>query len=71
MLEGLVSGLGELDTTSLAAAARLDLRLDDGHAADLLGSGLRILGGLDDHTQGGGDAVLGEELLRLVLHQIH
>ena len=64
-------GLGELDAAGLAAAAGLDLRLDDGHAADLLGGGLRLLGGLDDDAERRGHAVLGEELLRLVLHQIH
>jgi len=71
VLVGLVSGLGDLDAARLAAATGLDLRLDDGHAADLLGGGLRLVGGLDDDTESRRDAVLGEELLRLVLHQIH
>ena len=31
----------------------------------------RSLGGLDDRAEGGGHTVLREELLRLVLHQVH
>ena len=70
VLVGLVGSLGELDAAGLAAAAGLDLRLDDDDA-ELLGSGLRLVGGGGDDSLGDGDVVLGEQLLRLVLHQIH
>ena len=70
MLLGLVGGLGELDPAGLAAAAGLDLRLDD-HDAELLGGRPGLGGGVGDDAEGDRDIVLGEELLRLVLHQIH
>ena len=38
---GVVRGLGDLHAAGLAAAADLDLRLDDGDAAELLGDRLR------------------------------
>ena len=70
MLEGLVRGLRQLDAAGLAAAAGLDLRLD--HAeAELLGGGAGLLGRGDHDAEGGGDAVLGEQFLCLVLHQVH
>lgn len=68
MFEGLVRGLGELDATGLAAASGLHLGLDDGHAAQFL-SGRTCSSRLNDLAEGRGDAVLGEEFLRLVLHQ--
>ena len=67
----LVGGLGELHATSLATPTGLDLRLDDRHAADLLGSRLGGIGALGHLAQRRHDPMLGEELLRLELHQIH
>src|SRR4051794_22622486 len=73
--DGVLWVLGQLDAAGLAAASGLDLGLDD-HAATPtrtlgLGRGLRLLGCGDHGADRDRDAVLGEELLRLVLHQIH
>ena len=70
VLERLVGRLGELDAAGLAAAAGLDLGLDDDDA-ELLSSGLRLVGSVGDDAQGDWYVVLGEELLRLIFHQIH
>ena len=71
MLARLVAVLGELDAAGLAAAADLHLRLDDARVADLVGR----LDGLVDRGRRGagrdGDAVAGEELLALVLEEVH
>ena len=66
----LVGRLGELDAAGLAASAGLDLRLDH-HDAELLGGGSGLGRGVGDDAESDRDIVLGEELLRLVLHQIH
>ena len=71
MLLRLVGRPGELDAAGLAAATGLDLGLDDGHAAHLLGSRTSRLRGLGDDTQRGRYSMLGEELLRLKFHQVH
>ena len=71
VLERLVGRLGELHAAGLATSTGLDLRLDDRDAADLLGRRLRGLGGLDHLAQRRHHSMLGEEHLRLVLHQIH
>ena len=75
VLLGLVGGLGDLDAAGLAAAADLDLGLDDGHAAAL---GADLLGGRAGLLRGGGDgagehrhAVLLEHVSGLVFEQIH
>ena len=47
------------------------LRLDDDRAADLGGGGARFLGRQCDATLGDGDAEAREELLALVLIEIH
>ena len=70
MLLGLVGRAGQLDAARLAAAAGLDLRLDD-DGAELLGRRTRLGGRLGDDAGRDRYAVLGEELLRLVLHQVH
>ena len=70
VLLGLVGRLGELDAAGLAAAAGLDLRLDDDDA-ELLGGGPGLGRGVGDDAESDRDIVLGEELLRLILHQIH
>ena len=62
---------GELHAAGLAAAAGLDLGLDHHEAADALGRLLRVLGRAHDLAGLGRNPVLGEELLRLVLVQIH
>ena len=71
-LLGLVGRLGELDAAALAAAAGVDLRLDDdGAAAEALGD-LRGLGGVErDLAARHGDAVPREDLLGLILVDFH
>src|SRR6185369_2990197 len=64
---GLGGRVGELDAASLAAAAGMDLRLDDTAPPQLLTDPaglLRILGNL---ALRGGDPVAAQDLLRLVL----
>ena len=71
LLDGLVGVLGELDAAGLAATTGLHLRLDDHPAAVLLRGGSRVLRLLHDGAEVHRHVVLGEELLRLVLHQVH
>jgi hypothetical protein len=71
VLVGLVGGLGDLHAAGLAAAADLDLRLDDGDAADLLGGGLCFFGGGRDDALEHGHAVLLEQVACLVFEQVH
>ena len=64
--------LGELDAAALAAAAGVDLRLDDDDGGaeplrGLLGLGRR----LGQPALGHGDAVLAKQLLRLILVNVH
>jgi len=70
-VERVVGGRGELHPAGLAATAGLDLGLHDHRGTDLLGAGSRLVGSLRDHSDGDGDAVPGEELLRLVFHEVH
>ena len=63
--------LGELDAAGLAAAARQHLSLDDDRAAELLGSRARLLRGRREPPLGDRDSELLEELLALVLVEIH
>ena len=63
--------LGELDAAGLAAAARQHLSLDDDRAAELLGSRPCLLRGRREPPLGDGDSELLEELLALVLVEIH
>ena len=69
--DGVLRVLGQLHATGLAAAAGLDLGLDHDPAALRLGGCLGLLGRGDHGAHRDRDVVLGEELLRLVLHQIH
>ena len=69
--DGVLRVVGELHAAGLAAATRLDLRLDDDPATLGLGRGRGLLGRGDHGADRDRYAVLGEELLRLVLHQIH
>jgi hypothetical protein len=62
---------GQLDPARLAASADQDLRLDDDLAAELLGPRARLLRRPSHPPLGYGDAEAGEELLPLVLVEIH
>ena len=62
---------GELDAAPLAAAAGVDLRLDDGPAAELLRDLTRLLGRVGDLPARRRDTVAAEDLLRLVLVNFH
>ena len=62
--------VGELDPAGLAAAARQHLRLDDDRAAELLGRGARLLGGLRRPPVRDGNAEALEELLALILVEV-
>src|SRR4051794_17902925 len=62
---------GHLHTAGLAAAADLDLRLDDGHAADLRGDRPGIVRGRRHLAEADRHAVVLEQLLGLELEQIH
>ena len=68
---GVLRRLGDLDATGLAAPADLHLGLDDGDAAEPLGDlpGLLRRGG--HLTEADRHAMLLEQLLGLVLEQIH
>ena len=70
-LERLVGGLGDLDAAGLAAAAGLDLGLDDDDAADLLGCCPHLFGGVRDDAGEHRHLVLLEKVSCLVLVQIH
>ena len=63
----LIGGLGDLDAAGLAAAAGLDLRLDDDDAADLLGCGPRLLRRVRDDAGEHRHLVLLEKVTCLVL----
>ena len=72
---GLLSGAGELDAAGLAAAAGLDLGLDDHQLASRVEEGLRgaarLLRGCGHGAVEHGDAVLTEQVPGLVFVQIH
>ena len=74
-LLGLLDGRRQLDAAGLAAAAGLDLRLDDDLAAALrqqpLGRRAGLLRGLGDGAAQHGHAVLLEQVARLVLEEVH
>lgn len=69
--DGLVRRGGQLHATGLAAATDLHLGLDDGLAAQTLGDLARRLRRVDDFTGQHRYIVLGEEVPRLVLEQVH
>ena len=65
-------GVGrELDAARLAAPAHVHLRLDDDGVADAVGGLDRLLDGEDGVTRRHRDAVLREQLLALVLEEVH
>ena len=71
LLLGVGGILGELDAAGLAAAARQHLSLDDDRAAELLGGRARLLRRRREPPLGDGDSELLEELLALILVEIH
>ena len=71
VLAALVGVRRELDAAGLAAAAHLHLRLHDDRVADLVGGRDRGVDGLDRLTRRDRDVVLREELLALVLEEVH
>ncbi len=71
MFLGLGSVLGQLDPAQFAAATDLDLGLDHARVADGIGGGHRLVHGMGGLSVGDGHAVAGEQLLALVLEQIH
>ncbi len=71
VLRSLVGRVGELDATGFPTAAGQHLGLDDDLSADLLGRGARLVRGLRDPSLGDGDAEPLEELLALVLVEVH
>ena len=68
---GLLRSRGELDAAGLAAPAGQHLRLDDDLAAELLGRLPRLGRRLGDAPLRDGDAEAAEELLALVLVEVH
>ena len=69
--EGVLGRGGELHTAGLTAATSLDLGFHHDRSADLLGDRFSV-GGRGGHPAGcGGDVVLGEEFLRLILEKVH
>ena len=68
---GIGGVVGDLDAPGLAAPSDLHLGLDCDPPADLLGRRPRRLGGLGDVAVGDGDPLTREELLALVLVEIH
>ena len=71
VLAGFVGVRGELHAAGLAAPADLDLRLDDDRVAERIGHLHGVVDGVGDVAGRDGDAVAGEELLALVLEQVH
>lgn len=69
--DGLIRGAYQLDAAGLAAAADLHLGLDDRLAAQPLGRLAGRLRRVDDFTGQHRYTVLGEEVPRLVLEQVH
>ncbi len=67
----LLGALRELDAAALAAASRVDLRLDDGAPAELLRDPPRLLGRVRHAAAGGGDAEPAENFFRLVFVDFH
>ena len=67
----LLGPFGELDAAGLAAPAGEDLSLDDDLAPELPGGDARLLRRRREPPFRYGDAVAAEELLALVLVQVH
>ncbi len=75
MLLGVLARLGlvggELDAAGLAAAADQHLRLDDDRVADSVGRRHGVLDARHGLARGDPQSVAGEQLLALVLQQVH
>ena len=71
VLVSLFGGLCELHAAGLTAAAGLNLSLDDGQAANFLSCCLCFFRGGRNNALEHGNAVLGEELARLVFEKVH
>ncbi len=71
VLDRLVGGRRQLHAAGLATAADLHLGLDDGLATEALGGCAGRLRRVDDFTGQHRYIVLGEEVPRLVLEQVH
>ena len=71
VLRGLVGGVGELDPTGLPAAAGQHLGLDDDLCPELLGGCARLVRGRGDAPLRDGYPEAFEELLALVLVEVH
>ena len=71
MYLGLVGSGGELDAAGLAAPAGQHLGLDDDRSTELLGRLSRLGRRLGDAPIGDGDAEAAEELLALMLVEVH
>jgi hypothetical protein len=67
----LVRVLGELDAAALAAAAGVDLGLDDDASAEVLRRLARLLGGVDDDAPGRRHAVTAHDLFCLIFVDFH
>ncbi len=68
---GVSRTVSDLHSAGLAPAAGLDLRFDDDAPTEIGGDGARLVGGRGDLAGRHGDAVIGEQLLRLIFEEIH
>jgi hypothetical protein len=71
LLRGLCRRVGQLDASRLSAAARQDLGLHDNLSAELLGGATSLVRRRRKTAFGNGNAVPLEELLPLVLVEVH
>ena len=68
---GLVGGVGQLDAAGLAPPADLHLGLDHDRIAEPVGGGDGVVDGLDGLAGGDGHAEARQQLLALVLEEVH
>src|SRR4051812_36237435 len=68
---GVSWAVGQLDAPGLAASAGLALRLDDARAAEVLRRALCVCRTQRQRSRRHRHAMLGEQLLGLVLEQVH
>ena len=61
----------ELDPAGLASPTDLDLRLHDDRIADAVGGRHRVVDVVGDVTRRDGNAIAREQLLPLILEQVH
>ena len=71
VLDRVVRGGRKLHAASFASTTRMNLRFDDDRAAEFVGCGFRIVSRFHDAPRQYGDAVVFEELLGLVLVEVH